>query len=73
MVLGFKEDSNTQRCPKCGWVSTKKFTCDFISSSLAHNEVGVYFACANSQCSVVRIYSDNCVMEANNGQTNSRD
>ncbi len=50
------EDKNTQRCPRCGWVSVTKLVDD------THIR-GTYFTCQNSECSVERIYGDNCIYE----------
>jgi len=56
-------DKNTQRCPKCGWVSITKVTDDTVHIGLMFAVTGTHWVCKNPRCSVERIYGDNCIYE----------
>lgn len=71
MVFDFKEaEKNTQRCPKCGWVSVTKVTDENPYLGLMFQPTGDYFICRNAKCDVDRIYGDNAILlrGGNNGQ-----
>lgn len=56
-------EKNTQRCPKCGWVSVVKIVDDTPYIGLALGVMCTHFVCNNPKCTVRKIYSDNCIEE----------
>jgi hypothetical protein len=62
-------EKNTQRCPKCGWLSVVKIVDDTVHVGLMFGVVATHWLCNNPKCTVERIYGDNCIYE----QTKRRD
>jgi hypothetical protein len=64
MVSDFKEakNSNTLRCPRCGWVSITKVLNDSPHIGLMFDLCSDYFACTNPACGVERIYGENAII-----------
>jgi hypothetical protein len=64
MGSDFKEvkDTNTLRCPKCGWVSVTKTIDESLHLGIMFHPCGDYFVCTNPKCGVDRIYGENAIL-----------